>query len=606
MKLHACMLLLLLPCLAIAQQEPRGLSKEGTAVIQDQLHLPELAAVSLGGLLGDRVSRSEQARLLKVDEDELLDGFRHRPGKHPWIGEHVGKWLHAASLSYMNTQDKALREKLDRVATGLIETQEPDGYLGTYEPAKRFGLYELRDWDVWAHKYNLLGLLAYYQATGNACALETGKRVGDLLIQTFGPGKKSILSAGTHVGMAATSVLEPMVLLYRASGEKRYLDFAEYLVGAWEEKDGPRILTSLLAGAPVNKVANGKAYEMLSNLCGLCELYRVTGKQDYLTAVLNAWTDIASNRLYITGSGSAHEHWQQDHDLPNDKANSICETCVTVTWLQFNLQLLRLRGEARFAEELEKTIYNHLLAAQRASGDDWCYYTPLIGQKPFDFGTNCCHSSGPRGVALLPAVVYGAAADGITVNLYTPSRAVLPLPGGGEVAVEQQTTYPLDGVVSLSLTPKDHDAAFAVCLRVPAWSPKAEVQVNGEAQPAPEVKDGWLILLRPWKAGDTVRLSLDLAPRYVVGDHGNAGRAAVLYGPLVLALDAALNPSPLDSFTLTTPLNLHVTSRAERQPLFTTPARLAKDGKSDSVDLTLTPYYACGQDKSDFLIWIKN
>src|SRR5262249_45088058 len=151
----------------------------------------------------------------------------------------------------------------------LLKTQEPDGYLGTYIPAKRWGLYPDADWDVWVHKYDLLGLLAYYQYTGNKEALRGAQRVGDLLINTFGPGKKSIISAGTHVGMASTSVLEPVVLLYRSTAEPKYLDFAKYIVASWEEPNGPHILTALETTHSVRKTANAKAYEMLSNLNGL-------------------------------------------------------------------------------------------------------------------------------------------------------------------------------------------------------------------------------------------------------------------------------------------------------------------------------------------------
>src|SRR5204863_6202889 len=199
-----------------------------------------------------------------------------------WIGGHVGKWLHAATLAWANTGDPALKSKLDRVVRNLLATQERDGYLGTYTPDKRFGLYPNADWDVWVHKYDLIGLLTYYRYTGNPAALEGARKVGDLLTRTFGPDRKSIISAGTHVGMAATSVLEPVVLLYRATGDSKYLDFARYIVSAWEEPNGPHIISSLNRFHSVQRVANGKAYEMLSNLVGLCEMYRATGNREYL------------------------------------------------------------------------------------------------------------------------------------------------------------------------------------------------------------------------------------------------------------------------------------------------------------------------------------
>jgi hypothetical protein len=120
------------------------------------------ADVRLDGWLGERLKANATVRLPAVDTELLLAGFRRRPGTHPWIGEHIGKWLHAATLAWAYTGDPALREKLDRVAADLIRCQEPDGYLGTYVPEKRFGLYPEADWDVWSHKCNLMGLLTYY------------------------------------------------------------------------------------------------------------------------------------------------------------------------------------------------------------------------------------------------------------------------------------------------------------------------------------------------------------------------------------------------------------------------------------------------------------
>ncbi|MCX7872615.1 MAG: glycoside hydrolase family 127 protein, partial [Verrucomicrobiae bacterium] len=372
--------------------------------IPDNLELLTPENAKIGGYLGYRIDANWKNRLLKVDEEPLLAGFRKKPGTHPWIGEHVGKWLHAATLAWAYSMDTELKRKLDRVATELIKTQESDGYLGTYVPEKRFGLYPEADWDVWVHKYALIGLLTYYQYTGNAEALQACRKAADLLLNTFGPDKKNIITAGTHVGMAATSVLEPMVLLYDFTGDERYLKFALYIVDCWDSPNGPAILKSLLSHGNVSKTANGKAYEMLSNLVGLCELARVTGEKRYIKAVVMAWEDIVSRRLYITGSASQGEHFRGDYDLPNGESAHVAENCVTVTWIQLNLQLLRLTGEARYANELERTIYNHLSAAQKPDGSQWCYFTPLEGKKAYGPGINCCVSSGPRGMALAPLI----------------------------------------------------------------------------------------------------------------------------------------------------------------------------------------------------------
>lgn len=504
------------------------------AKLPDAADLLSPAQVWIGGWLGERIAANEAERLLVVNTVPLLAGFQKKPGSHAWIGEHVGKWMHAATLAWANTGDPELRAKLDRVAAELISAQEPDGYLGTYVPEQRFGLFKSADWDVWSHKYCLIGLLTYYQYTGNEAALNAARRAADLLLATF-PAKKSIIAAGTHKGMAATSVLEPIVLLYRLTGDARYLNFANYIVKSWDEPNGPGILKTLLTIKHVNKVANGKAYEMLSNLVGLCELARVTGDRQMLQAALDAWQDIVDNRLYITGSSSEWENFQNDRELRNDMAAHICETCVTVTWIQLNLELLRLTGEAKFGDELERSFYNHLAAAQNPRGDDWCYYTPLEGRKPYDKGITCCHSSGPRGMALVPQASYLQSGDTLLVDTFENSLVTLEL-GGHEVTVEQKSQFPRKGesVLTVHLL---QPAAFGIKIRVPAWA--APLTVAGA-----KVKSGWAVLpTREWKNGDQVAVNFNLAPQLVIGEYTNRGRAALKWGPFVLAYDQRLNPN---------------------------------------------------------------
>ncbi|MFO1499095.1 MAG: glycoside hydrolase family 127 protein [Verrucomicrobiota bacterium] len=515
------------------------------SALPDALELPSPSAVHLEGFLGARVSANEKNRLVKVELEPLLAGFRHKPGTHPWIGEHIGKWMHAATLAWANSDDDALRAKLDYAASELVKAQESDGYLGTYVPEKRFGLFEGSDWDVWSHKYNLMGLLTYYQFTGNDAALQACRKMGDLLIATFGPGKKSILSAGTHVGMAATSVLEPVVLLYRLTGEDRYLGFAKYLVASWGEANGPQVLKTLLDQKNVQKTANGKAYEMLSNLVGLCELARVTGERAYLQAALNAWEDVVTHRLYLTGSASQGEHFRDDYYLPNQESAHVAETCVTTTWIQLNSQLLRLTGEARFGSELERTFYNHLSAAQRPDGAQWCYFTALEGKKPYGPGINCCVSSGPRGMALVPLHAWLRSPDlakgGPALNLLESSKftfAVQDSPATLEFASE----FPRAGRGTLTFRLR-RPCPLGLRVREPAWAAPLRVAQNGQAIPLEKDAKGWAIIAeREWKDGDQLTFSFDLEGRMVLGDHGNKDRAALAWGPFVLAYDSQQNP----------------------------------------------------------------
>lgn len=495
------------------------------------------SALRLQGWLGERVALNANRRLANVDVAPLLAGFQHKPGSHPWIGEHVGKWLHAATLAWASQGDPALRLKLDQVAAALIAAQEDDGYLGTYVPDKRFGLYEGADWDVWSHKYCLIGLLTYHQYTGDAAALQASRKAADLLIATF-PARRSILAAGTHEGMAATSVLEPVVLLYRITGDERYLGFARYILRAWDEPKGPAIVTALLQGQPVNKVSNGKAYEMLSNLVGLCELARATGERPLTQAVLNAWQDIVDNRLYVTGTTSQMEHFQPDHDMRDTVDRHLGETCVTTTWIQLNLALLQLTGEARFGDELERSFYNHLTAAQHPAGEDWCYYTALDGRKQYDKGITCCHSSGPRGLALAPQSAYlrgrAGGQDVLLVSTFESSSATLML-GGQRVTVEQRSNFPYRGEAVLTLR-MARPARFALKVRAPAWAQPLVV-------PGAVLQAGWAELpARTWNDGDQLTLGFRLASRVMSGEYTHAGRAALAWGPFVLAYEQQANP----------------------------------------------------------------
>ncbi|MFO0959386.1 MAG: glycoside hydrolase family 127 protein, partial [Isosphaeraceae bacterium] len=572
----------------------------------DRLDLLPPSAVHIDGWLGARIDANVARRLAVVDTEPLLAGYRKRPGSHPWIGEHVGKWLHAATLAWAYTGDDALRRKLDRVAADLIACQEPDGYLGTYLPGQRFGLYRDADWDVWSHKYNLIGLLTYYQYTGDPSALDCCRKMADLLIATF-PAKQSILAAGTHVGMAATSVLEPIVLLYRATGDERYLTFARYIVASWEEPNGPKVASTLLALKRVDRTANGKAYEMLSNLVGLLRVGQDYWRAQWLEATIHAWEDIVANRLYLTGSASYGELFHDDHDLPNQAAAHVGETCVTTTWIQLNLQLLRLTGEARYADELERSLYNHLAAAQHPRGEDWCYYTALEGRKPYDASITCCHSSGPRGMALAPQAVYLKSGDSIAIaNIFDPSRATIRLRDAVVRIRLSSCLFPDVGDTVIEVDP-DRPVEFSLQLRVPEWM--RTVEVKGQAiRVAGRPQGGWVeIPSRRWAGPDALTIRFGLEGRLIVGDHGNAGRAALGWGPFVLAYDSTRNPEG------PAPVRIGLTEArppVQAEPLFSLvmprfTAPIVGRAGEEPRPATFVTFADAGRDGGTYRVWLR-
>src|ERR1700730_15831365 len=173
---------------------------------------------NIEGLLGYRMNVNLEKRLLQIDSAILLSGFRKRPGSQTWIGEHVGKFLFSSANTYKYSNDPRIKQLMDAMAKEFIRCQLPDGYLGTYLPKDYW-----TDWDVWAHKYAIIGLLNYYSVTGYAPALEAARKAGDLLYRTFGykEGQRDIIIAGHHAGLAPGSVLEPMVDLYRYTGDKK-------------------------------------------------------------------------------------------------------------------------------------------------------------------------------------------------------------------------------------------------------------------------------------------------------------------------------------------------------------------------------------------------
>ncbi|MBN8647559.1 MAG: glycoside hydrolase family 127 protein [Caulobacterales bacterium] len=490
--------------------------------------------IEMSGWLGNRFNLSAQNRLLNIDTNELLAGFKAKPGVHPWIGEHVGKWIYASTLTSANNNDEKLIAKLKSTVVALIAAQEKDGYLGTYVKEKRFGLYQDADWDVWSHKYCMIGLLTYYKFYGDKNALLASKKAADLLIATF-PAQKSINEAGTHMGMAATSVLEPIVTLYRFTGEQKYLDFATYIVSAMSADNGSKILESLKTTSSVYKTANAKSYEMISNLVGLVEYAKVTGRDDIIQIVDIAWNDIVKNRLYITGTTSSDEHFQDDHILPREQENNVGETCVTVTWLSLNMALFELKAEAKYGEQIEKTIYNHLSAAQSLNGNDWCYFTPLNGVKKFDKNITCCHSSGPRGIAMAPICSYLLQSQNgayyIIVNSFEASKAKFNI-GGKNIEIEQLSSFPKYGSSKIYIT-NINGAEFGFKIRIPNWSKNMTIK-------GAKIIDGWVII-EPQKFADNSHIKIPFSFEPVI--ETETGKEQYMsWGPYIMALEDSENP----------------------------------------------------------------
>ncbi len=535
------------------------LKKEKLFIATDYLQIPMGAAVQplvknkvdnkfssvafssekYNGYMGRRFAQNLEQRLLKVDEFGLIGSYMDRPGIHPWAGEHVGKYLETACNTWKLTHNPALKKQMDRLMYELINTQKEDGYLGTYTPDQYW-----TSWDVWSHKYNLHGLLAYYSATGYKPALETCKKIGDLLCKTFGKkqGQMDIILAGTHIGMAATSVLDAMVELYKYTADKKYLDFCYYIVEAWEQENGPKVISSILETGKVRKVGNGKAYEMLSNYVGLIKLYQITGDEKMRKAVEMAWQDVVNTQLYITGTSSSHEHFQNDDYLPADTKDNMGEGCVTTTWIQLNQNLFDVTGDIKYLNQLEKSVYNHLLAAENPLTGCVSYYTPLMNKKPYTCFITCCQSSVPRGIALVPKFTFGNINHVPTVLFYEPAvyreKIITDKKKSIDVVFKLDGNFPESGNLVLSVT-CSKPGVFPVALRVPDWCTNYTAKVGEKLYKG--TADQFVTITKNWKTGDKVIISFDMPVKLLTGGKTYPSRIAFQRGPQILAVDGSLN-----------------------------------------------------------------
>ncbi len=495
----------------------------------------DLSGQKISGWLGDRLKANTEKRLYNVDEEALLAGFINRPGSHSWIGEHIGKFLDAACNVYANTSDPALKIQIDRSAQQLMAAQLPDGYLGTYDRDSHW-----TSWDVWSHRYDLIGLLHYYELSGFKPALKTSQKIGDLLIQTFGTekGQREIVKAGGHVGMAATCILESMVELYRFSGEKKYLDFCYYVIKSFDANGGPRIISTLDSAGRVDKVANAKAYEMMSNFLGIIKLYRLTNDEQFLAPLLTAWTDIVANRLYITGTASSFEHFQDDDVLPATDKDNMGEGCVTTTWIQFTYQLFCVTAQMKYLDELERSVYNHLTGAENPETGAVSYYTPLIGIKPYRSVITCCMSSVPRGIAMIPLFANGKINNTPAFLFYQPGTYATTVSGAGKASFTTATNFPADGAVKITVD-ETPSSTYTLAFRKPYWAGDFTMSINGEKQAVTTAET--ITVKRAWKKGDVIDINFLMPLLVLNGGKTYPDKIALQRGPQVLAFDKTLN-----------------------------------------------------------------
>ena len=507
-------------------------------------------------------------------------------GSGVWQGEFWGKWMLTAALTAEYTRNDELRNFIHRAALRVCATARPDGYIGTYENAS--AMLENKaaiawaagcNWSVWCRKYTLWGLLEAYRLSEDPVVLHAARGMVDHLMVSLQRQHLALGQTGCVVGFASCSILKPLLLLYRYTEEARYLAFAREICDAWESdpQTPPAILYHALRDEPVhtwypNPQSWAKAYEMTSCLEGILEMYRVTGEEKYLRAVVLVWGQLRRHEKNAIRSVGFIDKYNRGAD----RVNCMSEPCDAIHWCRLCLDLLRITGEAKYAVEYADVFYNALLASTTPEGD-WgpcrmrSSYRHIYAWEQSEFYLNhCCVNNLGRAFVDTAsfAVMQDASRQEIFVHLYDAGQYHLVDARGERVLVTIRGHFLDTGTATVAVKVEGADAV-KVHLLFPEWGPATQVRRNGAVLPGGVPGE----YLRAEADGGTItefQFDFDMHPRLVpatgnayIGDASLAEtnerfvyfgggndipefaayhtpRRSVFWGPLLLARDLRL------------------------------------------------------------------
>ncbi len=502
-----------------------------------------------------------------LEADGALDALRHpEPGgerRSLWFSDSdVHKLLEgmAWDLALDTADPAALAGRVEELVALVGAAQEEDGYLNTHVQQGRA--------QRWAdlstsHELYCVGHLvqagvAHARATGSDALLAVARRAADHLVTEFGGHRRSQADGHPEIEMA-------LVELYRHTGERSYLDLAAQLVdvrgtGA-TARGGEHEPVYYQDATPVREETTvvGHAVRALYLLAGVVDVHLETGDPTLLAAALRQWDSLQTQKTYLTGAVGSRfdgEAFGDPHELPPDLVYG--ETCATIGVVMLAWRLLLATGEGRFADAIERGLHN-LVAASTAVGRDAFFYSnpaqrraprpaaptdtrparaEAPGTRPVWFECACCPPNVVRTIAALGAYVATSTPEGVQLHQHLPVTVAAGLTAGA-VQLRVETEYPLDGAVDVTVE-RSPLQPWTLSLRVPAWSRSTVLEVDGERRDARADERGYLSLTRVWRAGDAVRLVLDVAPRLTVAHpavDAVRGSAAIERGPLVYCLE---------------------------------------------------------------------
>jgi len=484
------------------------------------------------------------------------------------------KALESAAYSLATHPDPKLARRLEGIIAKIAAAQQPDGYLDTHfivkEPAARWT--NLRDChELYCAGHLFEAAVAHFQATGERSFLSVAIKLADHIDSVFGPGKRMGYPGHPEIELA-------LVKLWRATGEPRYFNLARFFIQSRGQKyfavehqtpldkyDGAYWLDD----APIyeHQRIKGHAVRAAYLLSGATDVAAQTGDTALLGMIDRVWRNTTERNLYLTGGigpSASNEGFTTDYDLPNESAYQ--ETCASVALAQWNHRLALLYGDARYADVLERSLYNGALAGVSLDGARFFYVNPLASAGKHHrsewFGCACCPPNEARTLASLGGYAYAISEDAFWVNLYIQGSASARLVGQ-KVTLNVTTDYPWDGAVRIR--PRvEKPLWLELRLRVPGWCEGALATVNGRKDDLAHVERGYLVLERIWSNGDQVDLKLPMPVQRITANpkvKADLGQLALQRGPLVYCFEACDQTEPLSSLYLPPTLAL----KAEKQ-----------------------------------------
>ncbi len=568
----------------------------------------------------------------KCEETVRIDNFAKAAGL--MAGPHEGiffndsdvfKVVEGAAYSLSLHPDSELDAYLDDLIAKIAGAQEDDGYLytaRTIDPeamdSEREGLTRWSNLRVNHELYNVGHLyeaaVAHHQATGKRTLLEVAIRNVELIDSVFGPGKIRDVPGHEEIEIG-------LAKLYRATGERRYLELAKFFLDQRGQPDRDNLQSNYdnpgytQDHLPVTeqREAVGHAVRAGYLYSGMADIAALTGDRAYIDALDALWTNVVAKRMYLTGGIGARHHGEafgDDYELPNAKAYA--ETCAAIANALWNHRMFLLHGDAKYLDVLERTLYNGFLSGISLQGNTFFYANPLSsdGEWPFNvrtgavrspwFQTSCCPTNVVRLLPSLPGYAYAHRDGDLYVNLYVAGTATVATAAGG-VTLTQDTDYPWSGAVKLTVDPPA-ESAFTLRLRIPGWARGEPVpsdlyrhldasgaapSLRANGAPADlELDRGFAVVRRHWRPGDVVELDLPMPVRRVVSHErvaGNLGRVAVERGPLVYCAEGVDNGGK--ALELTLPAAAALTAEHDA-------GLLGGVTKIRGGGITLIPYYA--------------